>query len=90
MEILDFDKFDDDAMEKYIELGRECKLITMLFHPYKMTIDEFAEEIKKNIDTLVKNLKQSNFEDINGDHLWIEDWMEVFMAYLPIEKGDFD
>ena len=83
----DFDELGfEDAVEKYKELGRRCRLMTMECHPYKMNVIDFAEGIKGSIDHFISNmLALDSVPKLN----WAEDWMELFQAWSEMEKGDF-
>lgn len=86
-EVLDFSCYDDNAIEKYKDMGRECKRTTMEMYPYKFTVDVFLEEIERYLNEFAKNVKQiDNISTYN----WAEDWMGYFQAWLEMEKGGFD
>jgi hypothetical protein len=83
-----FDKNSVDNIEEakkiYTELGRKCRLWTAFSYPTKMTIDEFAEEIKNSLEPFAQNMKH-----LKNDKMWAEDWAETLAAWCEMEKGKF-
>jgi hypothetical protein len=54
---------------------------TAVFHPDKMTVDEFVDLIKGSMDEFAKNMK-----GIRKDALeFPEEWLETMAAWMEIE-----
>lgn len=49
-------------------------------YPFKLTVEEFADEIKANIDKYVKNL-----QCIRQDFLYAEEWMDMFARWMEMK-----
>ena len=60
---------------------RKCRDTTAEYYPDKLTVDEFADEIKESIDAFVNNMRYLKIEEN-----WAEDWIETLGAWMEMEK----
>ena len=81
-EVLDFNCYDDDAIEKYFDMGRTCPFYTIEKYPYRFNIDVFYEEIERGLLNFVKDFKSK--KEIN--YHWAEDWMVLFQDWMGMYK----
>jgi hypothetical protein len=76
----------EEAVELYKTLGRKCRRATAEYFPWKMTVEQFYEEIIGNKEAFIANMKI--LEDL-PERRWAEDWIETLAAWSEMEKGDF-
>lgn len=68
---------------------RNCRADTKACYPYKITLEEFVDEIKNHVDTFYDNmvrLRNKDKYDLNSN--WAEDWMDVFSGWMEMEHKE--
>ena len=60
---------------------RKCEDMTKMMYPDKLTVDEFADEIKESIDRYVKNIKNLPYMP---EERWVEEWMDSLAGWMEM------
>jgi hypothetical protein len=63
--------------------GKPLRDITLLYHPDKITIDEFMEEVQDGVEGYRNNLCTHDF---GKESRHIEKWIESFLAWFEVEQ----
>lgn len=58
---------------------------TQWYHPDKLSLEEFVNEIRNNIGVFEINIKRYVGNTIE-EKMWAEDWMEVFAGWMEMDK----
>jgi hypothetical protein len=67
--------------------GKPTRYTTLEFHPEKISLKEFCDEIRGSLEAFEKNLQElgARNEKYSKDR-YIEDWYETLGAWMEIEE----